>query len=346
MRILLPACFGPRARRGLARCAAALTCVLATAANAQWAIVGDASGSTIGPDGALYVTEPVEGSVLRIDRKTGAYTTFATGLPKRVINFGPDAGGIGGAMDVEFIGKTAYVLVSAVGASVGGNPEHQVGIYRVDDKDSFTVVADIGEFAIDEPPDTFGEGDVTTGIQYAMERYGRGFLVTDGNHNRVYRVTLRGDKGKVTELIAFDNIVPTGLALLGNLIFMTEAGPAPHLPEDGKVVVFGPWRNFVWEVASGAPLLVDVEFARGQVFALSQGSGIPGAPPGAPAAPSTGTLVRANWDGSFTVIAEGLNLPTSVEIVGDTAYVVGLLGEIWKIDNVTRRRGYRWWWSR
>ena len=48
-------------------------------------------------------------------------------------------------MDVEFIGNTAYVLVTLVGTDVGGNDV--VGIYRVDDSDSFTVVADIGAFA-------------------------------------------------------------------------------------------------------------------------------------------------------------------------------------------------------
>ena len=134
-------------------------------------------------------------------------------------------------MDVAFIGQTAYVLVTLVGSDVGGSDV--VGIYRVDGPDSFTVVADIGAFAVANPPST--PFDLATGVQYALERYRGGFLVTDGHHNRVLRVTLDGD---VSELIAFGNIVPTGLAVRGNKVYMAEAGPVPHLPEDGKVVSF------------------------------------------------------------------------------------------------------------
>jgi hypothetical protein len=36
------------------------------------------------------------------------------------------------------------------------------------------------------------------------------------------------------------------------------------------------------------------------------------------------------------VIADGLNLPTSLEIVRDTAYVVSLTGDVWKIDGVSK----------
>jgi len=42
-----------------------------------------------------------------------------------------------------------------------------------------------------------------------------------------------------------------------------------------------------------------------------------------------------NDDGTFTEIADGLNQPTSVELIGNTAYVVTLGGEIWNIDDVT-----------
>jgi hypothetical protein len=60
--------------------------------------------------------------------------------------------GFGGPVDVAFLGRTADVLVTLVGPDVGGNDT--VGIYRVDGPDRFTVVADIGAFAIDNPPAT------------------------------------------------------------------------------------------------------------------------------------------------------------------------------------------------
>ncbi|HEX9782202.1 MAG TPA: ScyD/ScyE family protein, partial [Opitutaceae bacterium] len=282
-----------------------------------------ATGSTIGPRGALYVTEGAAGRISRVDPRTGDVTTFASGLPKSII-------GIGGAIDVAFIGKTAYALVTLVDSLVGGSDVD--GIYRVDGPHSFTVVADIGEFNLNNPPTIPFPVDVPTGVQYALQTYRGGFLVTDGHLNRVLRVTLDGE---VTELIAFDNIVPTGLAVSGKTVYMAEAGPVPHLPEAGKVISFKPRSPTATEVASGASLLVDVEFGRGRrLYALSQGD-YSGDPAGFPALPNTGALVKVNRHGAFTVIIDGLDRPTSLEFIGNTAYVVTLTGEIWKIKGVS-----------
>ena len=279
------------------------------------------SGSTVGPGGALFVTEGAAGRVSRVDPKTGQVTTFASGLPPFIV-------GIGGAMDVAFIGSTAYVLVTLVGPDVGGSDV--VGIYRVDGPNSFSVIADIGAFSLAHPPAT--DFFVPTGVQYSLEAYRGGFLVADGHHNRVLHVTLDGE---VSELMTFGNIVPTGLATAGNKIYMAEAGPVPHLPENGKVVAFLPSSSTATEVASGARLVVDVEFGRGRtLYALSQGFFVPGHPEGSPAEPDTGALVRVNNDGTFTEVFEPLDRPTSLEFIGNTAYVVTLGGEIWKIDNV------------
>jgi hypothetical protein len=133
---------------------------------------------------------------------------------------------------------------------------------------------------------------------------------------------------------AFDNIVPTGLAVSGKTIYMAEAGPTPHAPDDGKIVAFDAQSPAAIQVASGAPLLVDVEFGRGRtIYALSQGV-FPGGPPATPALPNTGALVEVNGDGTFTVIVDELNQPTSVEFIGKSAYVVTLTGEIWRIDDI------------
>jgi len=285
-----------------------------------------ATGSTVGPDGALYVTEGAAGRISRVDPQTGELTTFASGLPTAI-----PAVGIGGAIDVAFIGKTAYVLVTLVDHDVGGSDID--GIYRVDGPDSFTIVADIGTFNINNPPTIPFPFFVPTGVQYALQTFRGGLLVTDGHLNRVLRVTLDGE---ISVLIAFGDIVPTGLAVSGNTIYMAEAGPVPHLAQNGKVVAFGPKSTTAAVVASGAPLLVDVEFGRGRtLYALSQGPGVPGAPPGSPAQPNSGALVKVNRDGTLTTITDHLNLPTSLEFIGTTAYVVTLTGEIWKIEGVS-----------
>ena len=236
--------------------------------------------------------------------------------------------GFGGPVDIAFLGRTAYVLVTLVGSDVGGGDV--VGIYRVDGPDSFTVVADIGAFSIANPPAT--DFFVPSGVQYALQAYRGRLLVTDGHHNRVLRVTR---DGQITELRAFGNIVPTGLDVRGRTIYMAEAGPVPHLPEDGKVVAFRPRSPTVRDVAVGSRLLVDVEFGRGhRLYALSQGVFTPGNPEGSPAEPNTGALVKVNRAGTFSVLIDRLNQPTSLEFIGRTAYVVTLPGEIWKIKGV------------
>lgn len=282
-------------------------------------------GSTVGPGGALFVTAPLTGSIWRVDPKTGTVTLFASGLPARI----PDPYFIGsGVVDVAFIGGTAYALVTGVGPDLEG--DDVVGIYRVDGPNSFTIVADLGAFSVANPPAT--DFFVPTGFQYAIETFRGGFLVTDGHHNRVLWVTRDGE---ITELATFGNVVPTGLAVSGNSIYVSQAGPIPHKPEDGRVVVFEPKSTTATEVAAGARLAVDVEFGRGRtLYALSQGFW-DGPYEGAPAQPNTGALMRVNGDGTLTTVVGGLDRPTSVEIIKNTAYVVTLAGEILKIDNIS-----------
>ena len=141
-------------------------------------------------------------------------------------------------------------------------------------------------------------------------------------------------QGEITQLIAFDDIVPTGLAVWGNTIYLAQAGPIPHLPQNGKVVSFELGSATATEVASGARLAVDVEFGRGRtLFALSQGFW-DGPFEGTPANPNTGALMRVNGNGTLTTVVGGLDRPTSVEIIDNTAYVITLGGEVWKVNDI------------
>lgn len=276
------------------------------------------AGSTIGPGGDIFVTEGLVGKVSRVNPRSGNVTTFAEGLPPSVI-------GVGGAVDVAFIGDTGYVLVTLVSLF---SPAAD-GVYRIDGPNSYTVIADLGAYSAANPPDT--PYDLPTGVQWSIEAYRGGFLVSDGHHNRILRVTKDGD---ISEFKTFDNIVPTGMDVSGNTIYMAQTGPAPHNPEAGKIVSFGPRSDDVYVEASGAPLLLDVELGRGRsLFALSQGQW-DGAFPGSPAIPFDGALWEVNADGSLRLIADNINLPSSVEIIRNDAYVVTLAGEIWRIEDV------------
>ena len=292
------------------------------------------SGSAVGPGGALYVAQPAAGEIWRVDPASGAKTLYASGLPRRFSQLP-----FGGVMDVAFIGSTAYALVSVVGTTFPADlfacHPGTIGIYRVNGPSSSTLVADVGSFACANPPTGF-PFVVPTGVQFALEAYRGGFIVTDGHHNRVLRVS---PQGTITELIGFGDVVPTGLEVHGNAIYLAEAGPVPHEPQNGKIVSFEPGSSTAAEVAHGAPLLVDVERGRGRtLFALSQGDFPCGSNPdcaGSPAAHDTGSLVQANASGGFTTIADELDQPSSLELIGTTAYVVTLGGEIWKIDDIS-----------
>jgi hypothetical protein len=286
------------------------------------------SGSTVGPDGALYLNEPVNGTIVRVDPSTGASSTYADCLPPRLVPIF----GFSGEMDVAFIGDTAYALVTVVSDPLLGGSAPD-GIYRIDGPHSCSLVADIGIWSAAHQPSGRGFDYVlVTGVQYAMQPWRGGFLVTDGHHNRVLRVGL---DGSIAEFKGFDDVVPTGLAVQGNTIYMAEAGPIFGGGEEiGKIVAIDARSGAVSDVAASGPLLVDVERGRGEtLFGLAQGAHSNG-DAGSPADPNTGELLRADGHGGFSVIATGLDLPTSLEIVGTTAYVVTLTGQIWEIDDI------------
>jgi hypothetical protein len=282
-------------------------------------------GATIGPDGALYVAEGALGQITRIDPSNGNATTSATGLPPQVIP-------LGGAIDVAFVGATMYVLVTLVGPNVGGNSV--VGIYRLNGSGNFTVFADLGTWSIEHPPLT--QFDLADGVQFALQPVADGFLVSDGHHNRVLHVS---STGEITQRIQFPNIVPTGLAVTHGTVFLAQAGPIPHVPATGKVVSFplNPAGPNAHDIASGFSLLVDVEPGPdGALYALSQGDSPGDVPPASPAAPDSGELLLVNRNGSFSVLVDELDLPTSLDFSGDTAFVTTLNGEVWKITNVSK----------
>lgn len=284
-----------------------------------------ASGSTVGPDGDLYVNDPINGAIVRVDPSTGHASTYADCLPRRLIPTG-----FSGGMDVAFIGNTAYALVTAVSDPALPPNDAADGIYRIDGPHSCSLVANIGAWSATHLPTGFPIA-LVTGVQYAMQPWRGGFLVTDGHHNRVLRVGL---DGSVSELKGFGDVVPTGLDVHGNTIYLAEAGPIVGGSEIGKLVSIDANSGAVADVAASAPLMVDVEGGRGQtLFGLAQGTHSVG-DPGSPADPNTGELLRVDGHGGFSVVATGLDRPTSLEIIGNTAYIVTLTGQIWEVDDI------------
>ena len=293
------------------------------------------TGSTIGPDGALYVTDGSVGEVLRIDRRDGRVSTYATGLPPKAFQ-----GDLGGAMDVAFMGRTAYVLVTFVSGLLfgepfdNGNPNAKNGLYRIERDGTPTLIADIGQWSADHPPQPAFVVD--TGVHFTMEPYEGGFLVTDAHHNRVLWVD---QGGVINEVATFGNEVPVGLETTAGQFFLSLLGPIPHLPEDGKILTVRTGGE-PSTMASGATMIIDVEQGpRDTLYALSQGQW-DGVGEGSRAEPDTGRLFVVGTGGELTPVLDGggqalvLDRPTSVEFVGNTAYVVSVTGDVYRIDGL------------
>jgi hypothetical protein len=85
------------------------------------------------------------------------------------------------------------------------------------------------------------------------------------------------------------------------------------------------------------PLLATAILGGHRLYALSQGIWdlpVIDENEGEPASANTGTLMRVRRDGSVSAVAGPLDRPTSLELVGHSAYVVTLTGEVMRIDGV------------
>ena len=196
--------------------------------------------------------------------------------------------------------------------------------------DSFTVIADLGTYSRTHPPCT--PFDVPTGLQFALEPVAGGFLVSDGHHNRILRVSHRGS---ISELIGFDNVVPGRPGRRRQHGVHGGGGPGPAPPGDRQGRQLPPARHG----RDGRGLRLQPDRGCGArstraLFALSQGDSPGVVPPASPALPDSGELLRVNRDGSFSVVVDHLDLPTSLHFIRDTAFVVTQNGEVWRIPDV------------
>jgi hypothetical protein len=110
--------------------------------------------------------------------------------------------------------------------------------------------------------------------------------------------------GSIHEFATFGNMVPTGLETAFGRVFVTQMGPIPHIPEDGKVVALRSGRE-PRGVARWASMLIDVERGpHGKLYGLSQGEW-DGVGEGSRARPDTGRLVVVGRHGDLTPVVDG-----------------------------------------
>jgi hypothetical protein len=289
---------------------------------AEAGIAGDTQFT--GEDGAVY-RNGFTGRISRIDPATGDRETVVDGLPSN----GTPMGDAVGPADVAFLGGELYYLQTHGGEGYGF-PDTPTGIYRVEDDGTTTLVADIGQFNIDNPVDAITSGtqqDIEVGGNpYSMAVRDGAFWVVDGNHNRLMRVQTNGTVEEITEFP--NHPVSTGIATQNTgPVYVAYLGAFPFAPEDGRVVS-----------------VTDVEFGPGgRLYALSFGAQATSPDAPAPWEFGTGTILRVESNGTLTPLVTGLTFSTGLIFSGNTAFVTsggitipGVLdGEIWRIDNFT-----------
>jgi hypothetical protein len=319
-------------------------------------------GIKMGPDGMLYVAEAgtggativnVDGAdhnignsgrISKIDPETGERTTVAEGLHSDFSSATMDSVG---PADVAFLGGDLYYLQTHGGEAYGaaGTP---TGVYRVNLDGSTTLVADIGQFNVDNPvtdildtPSTGGPAQVDIepgGNPYSMIVRDGAFLVVDGNQNQVMKVTTGGAVTRIAELSGHP--VSTGIAYQGGgPLYVGGLGAFPFAAEDGNVFQVAYPTGGVSEYADGYSSVTDVEYGPGGLYAVTFGDQAAAAG-GPPWDPYTGKILKVNDDGTMTPIVDGFTFSTFVAFHGDTAYVANhslsvpgvFEGQIWKID--------------
>ena len=266
-------------------------------------------------------------------------STYADGLPRQI------AGVIGGGVaDIAFRGPTAYVLVNGVSEFwteliESPNAPAAEGIYRLDRVGSgttrATLIADIYTWSEENPP------------LIQLLHPGRIHLRHAALSGRIpghRRPPQPGPPGAAqrqdrrVQGLRQERRPHRAGARRTTTVLSARPGRCPHAAT-GRVVARHR-GGAIEPLASGAPLLVDVEVGpQDRLYGLAQGDwpyeGEEGKE-GFPAAPHTGHLMLANHHGQFQSVVSGLDRPTTFEIIGSTMFVVTITGKVLRITGLGR----------
>jgi hypothetical protein len=310
----------------------------------------------VGPDGLLYVAEAGLGgtALATCEPADNMFTVpgpYMGGLTGRLTRFHLDgrsetvAEGIAsfidgtlevlGTSDMDWIGRTLYVLTEG-GGCTRGLPNQPAGIVRVNHDRTLTYVADITRFILENPvanePLCGPLGDCEPdGVPHSMAAVGPYLYVVETNHNSILKVNPRtGEIRRLHDLSVADpapiRIVRSGdRALIGTF--------------DGDILELSLRRSDVKFVQSGFNPLVDLAFIRGRLHLLE--------PFTVPWTPGTGRVIRRGRDGAPKDVVTGLTFPMGLAewhgdlFISNNSFGQGGLGgggQLLKIDCRGRRR--------
>jgi hypothetical protein len=273
-------------------------------------------GVARGPDGLLYVAEAgVEATGGRLSRvgADGAVTTLVEGLPHSVNAGTEDVG----ASAVAFRNGETYIAIGEGSGELGSS------IVRLPPSGAPVKVADLARYELSRNPDDLEVQSNPFALLY--DAAGDRFLVTDAAGNALLAVTPDGDVS--TLAVWRDGVVPTGMALADDGVYVALLGRFPHPPQNGRLDRVGPDGTVV-TIARRLSMPIGVGLApTGERFALEFASSMR-TTPRLEFVPRTGRLLRIGR--GIEVVADGLTYPTAllVEEEGVLVSLVGAMGGV------------------
>ena len=286
------------------------------------------------PDGVLYVAEsgkpgevmvplPVNfggsgpiGTNARVSRISagGQRQDFVTGLP--------NVGLYGG---IEMLGATGMaVLNGALFELAAGHITVSPALSRVTPDGKLQTVADIGAYNRAHPVPGDNGDAVPMGNPFDVVALGGNLYVTDGNYNRVLKITPQGTVSTLVDFSGDPTSVGAAAGLDGNL-YVAQFGLAPYTPGSGHVDRVTPDGTVTEGVVRNLTTPVDVAFAPdGTLFVLQFAAQFD--PRRLRYLPSGGEVRRVNPDGTTSVVVSGLMFPTAMTFGPDGALYVSNYG--------------------
>lgn len=278
-------------------------------------LAGSGGAGVLGPDsGGGYATTGHSGIVARIEN--GNPVTVSRDLPSTTVSgertLGPAA--------VAFLGDALYVLEDANAMDFLRNSPDPDGVYRVNDDQSLTLIADTAAW-ISANPTKFKPADYNPGGEvFGMVTVGDELWVVESNNGQVMKVSLDGQIERVADL-SENHPLPTGPAVSPNGgVYVGYLTPAPYTDGSASVVEVAA-DGKVTEVWKGLTIVTAVAVAPdGTLYAAEMATGNIDKPPYI--APETGRIVRRTGADTLEEVATNINYPVALAFGPDGALYV------------------------
>ncbi|MFT4038327.1 MAG: ScyD/ScyE family protein [Thermomicrobiales bacterium] len=269
-------------------------------------LAGSGGADVLGPDDeGAFATTGYSGVVARIG-EDGNPVTISRNLPSTTVSnertLGPTA--------VAVLGDALYVLQDTNAMDVLRNSPDPDGVYRVNDDESLTLIADTAAW-ISANPTEFKPADYNPGGEvFGMVSVGDDLWVVESNNGQVLKVSLDGQIARIADL-STNHPLPTGpsLAPKGG-IYVGDLTPAPYTDGSARVMEVAP-DGKVTEVWTGLTVVTAVATAPdGTLYAAEMATGNTATPPYM--TPETGRIVRQTGKDSLEVVATDINYPIAL----------------------------------